>query len=187
VALVRARPSLFAATLTAGLALGLRAQSAPAAVIVRGDSIEVTFPPLALSETGCSYIDSTGPTAGRRRIFWMASSTFADSKYPMNHFMSAFVNFYLPQSAEITRERLDSALAVERFAVDESAGEPPMTRQVYSPDGSRAELAGSQMHFTIHGKEAVAAFLSPKVDSVSLLWCQRDQVLSFVIVPLQRR
>jgi hypothetical protein len=43
------------------------------------------------------------------------------------------------------------------------------------------------MHFTIHGKEAVAAFLSPKVDSVSLLWCQRDQVLSFVIVPLQRR
>jgi hypothetical protein len=182
-----ARAAVVAGVLMSAAPLVVPAQSTPPAVIVRGDSIEVTFTPLALSETGCSEIDSVGRFAGQRRLFWSASMTFPDSHYPANHFMDAYVDLYFPAATVLTRQLVDSALRAQQITVEEAKGEPAILGGEFPPERSRAELAGSQVHFSIKGKTAAAAFLRPRADSVELIWCQRGQVTSSLTVPLQRR
>lgn len=159
-----------------------------------GATLVFEFPALEPDNVGCAAVDSLPPPA-RRRYYWLATATYPDSHYPRNHFQQVALDFSLPPAVGPTRPRLDSVFAATRVQVAESEGEPPMTVRTVMPDRSRASIertvvAGRSawlIRVVVEGDEAVRAFLSAGADSVSLSWCQRDQWLTFIAVPLERK
>jgi hypothetical protein len=152
------------------------------------------FPALEPDNVGCAGVDSL-PSPARRRYYWLATATYADSHYPSNHFQQVALNFMLAPAVAPTRARLDSVFAATHIEVAEAGGEPPMNVGTVTPERSRATLeqaaiagrAAWRTRVVVEGKAAVQAFLSAGADSVSLSWCQRDQWLTFMAVPLERR
>lgn len=70
-----------------------------------------------------------------------------------------------------------------------------MTVHITQPDRSRVtrqavELEGRaawRVRLVVEGRAVVAAFLAPGADSAGLGWCQRDQWLTALDVPLEGR
>jgi hypothetical protein len=162
--------------------------------IVSGTTLVFEFPALEPDNVGCAGVDSLPPPA-RRRYYWLATADYPDSHYPRNHFQQVALAFTLAPGVAPTRTRLDSAFAAARVHVAEAAGEPPMTVRTVTPARSRATLeptvvAGRtawRTRVVLEGQDAVRAFLSASAGSVSLGWCQRDQWLTFLHVPLERK
>ena len=150
------------------------------------------FPALEPDNVGCAGVDSLPPPA-RRRYYWLATARYPGSHYPRNHFQQVSLAFSLAPAVAPTRARLDSMFAATRVQVAEAGGEPPMTVRTVMPERSRASLertaiAGRVAWITrvvVEGEAAVRAFLSAGADSVSLNWCQRDQWLTYIAVPLE--
>jgi hypothetical protein len=161
---------------------------------VTGTTLMFEFPALEPDNVGCAGVDSLPPPP-RRRYYWLATATYPDSHYPRNHFQHVALAFPLAPLVAPTRARLDSVFAATPVEVAEAEGEPPMTVRTVTPERSRASLertavAGRSAWRTrvvVEGKAAVRAFLSAGADSVSLSWCQRDQWLTYLMVPLEHK
>jgi hypothetical protein len=161
---------------------------------VSGTTLVFEFPALEPNNVGCAAVDAVPPPA-RRQYYWLASADYPDSRYPRNHFQQVALSFTLAPSVAPTRTRLDSSFAAARVHVDEAAGEPPMTVRTVAPERSRATLERTAVagrtawrtRVVVEGQSAVRAFLSAGADSVSLGWCQRDQWLTSLHVPLERK
>lgn len=159
-----------------------------------GTTLVFEFPALAPDNIGCAGVDSLPPPA-RRRYYWLATATYPGSRYPRNHFQQVALDFTLAPRASPTRARIDSAFAAARVDVTEAAGEPPMTVRTVSPERASASLEATivegqpawRARVVVEGRDALRAFLSAGTDSVSLGWCQRDQWLTFLKVPLERK
>lgn len=110
-----------------------------------------------------------------RIYYWGAQTRFLDAfTEPTDHFTTLGVRFELPARVPITDARLDSALAAADLRVLEYRGEPPMAMNGARPTRGWARREGRSVRIRIEGKEAVAALLSPRADSIDLDWCRRD-------------
>jgi len=155
-------------------------------VIVSRDKLDVRFPAIALGNSGCMETNRR-PSGGTDRWYeWQATADFPDREYPNNHFMSVLLFFGLPEDAPLTAARLDSAIAATPITVDEARGEPPSTARQWKPVHAWARREGNRLRLHVEGRDAVRAFLSTGTDSVSVLWCQRDESMSYVHTRLQR-
>jgi hypothetical protein len=161
---------------------------------VIGTTLVFEFPALEPDNVGCAGIDSLPFPAGRR-YYWLATATYPDSHYPRNHFQQVALAFSLAPLVAPTWPRLDSVFAATRVQVAEAGGDPPMIVRTVTPERSSASLertavAGRsawRIRVVVEGGAAVRAFLSAGADSVSLSWCQRDQWLTYLLVPLERK
>jgi hypothetical protein len=187
------RRSIFLATVLAVTSQRAMAQASTSArkppdvsVVVSRDRLDVRFPAIALGNTGCMETNKLPSGATGRWYEWQATADFPDRKYPNNHFMSVLLFFGLPEDTPLTAARLDSAIAATPITVDEAQGEPPMTARQWKPARAWARREGGRLHLHVEGSDAVHAFLSTGADSASVLWCQRDESMSFVQARLQR-
>jgi hypothetical protein len=152
------------------------------------------FPTIEADNVGCADVDSL-PLPAHRRYYWLAAADYPGARYPHNHFQLVALDFALAPEVAPTRVRLDSAFAAQRIPVVEAAGEPPMRIRTVMPERSRAILertvtAGKNawcVRVAVEGRDAVRAFLATGADSISLGWCQRDQWLTYLVVPLEGR
>jgi len=146
------------------------------AASVGPDWAELVFPPLELSNTGCARTyDSPPAKEPMRGYYWGAQNHFIDSfTGPTVHFIALGVRFELPARVPITDARLDSALAAANLDVLEYSGEPPMPMIRTRPTHASARREGGSVHIRIEGKEAVAALLRPRGDSIDLQSCRRE-------------
>jgi hypothetical protein len=146
------------------------------AASVGPDWAELVFPPLALSNTGCARAYASLPTQEPMRVYyWGAQTRFIDAfTAPTDHFTTLDVRFELPARVPITDARLDSALAAADLDVLEFSGEPPMVRHRVKPERAWARREGRSVRIRIEGKEAVAALLRPRGDSIDINACRRD-------------
>lgn len=151
------------------------------------DWLDAWFPAIALDNTGCTGTDRLPGGEVRRWYQWQVTSDFGDQQYANNHFMSAILFFGLTESAPLTDARLDSAIAATPITVGEAMGEPALTRRKWSPKRAWARRENGRLHLRVEGKEAVRAFLRTRADSVTVLWCQRDDIVSAIQTRLQRR
>jgi hypothetical protein len=159
--------------------------------VVTGDRLELEFPAIAPNNVGCGQVDTLGTTP-RRRYYWLASASYPDSRYPNNHFQQVALDVSLPPSTVPTKARLERLLRNDSVDVLELAGEPPMIVNTVRPDSASVRLVPTllkgehawRIQVTVLGA-AVNAFLAAKDDTISLGWCQRDQWLTFIRVPLQ--
>lgn len=142
------------------------------AASVGPDWAELVFPPLALSNTGCARPYSYPPEHEPMRIYyWGAQTRFLDAlTEPTDHFTTLGIRFELPARVPITDARLDSALAAADLRVLEYRGEPPMAMNGARPTRGWARREGRSVRIRIEGKDAVAALLSPRADSIDLDW-----------------
>lgn len=162
--------------------------------LLSGTTLVFEFPALEPDNIGCAAVDSLPPPA-RRRYYWLATAAYPGSRYPDHHFQQVALDFTLAPRVSPIRARLDSAFAAVRIDVAEAAGEPPVTRRTVSPEHASASLEAIivegrpawRVRVVVKGRDAVRAFLSAGTDSVSLGWCQRDQWLTFLRVPLDRK
>lgn len=156
--------------------------------------LEFVFPAVAADNVGCAAVDTLSGRA-ERRYHWTATADFPDAQYPYNHFMDVSAHFWLDPEALPTPGRLDSAFAATRVLVGEYAGEPPMMIRQTAPARTRVRREATaldgrsawRVRIVVEGRAAAAAFLAAGADSVNLLWCQRDQWLTGIHVPLERR
>ena len=157
------------------------------AVTVGRDWAELLFPPLELSNTGCSYV-VTNPYSNERvrRYGWGSQTRFDDATARVDHFNTLFVLFELPEHVPITDARLDSALAAADIKVSEDRGEPPLPINVVAPRRAWARREGRSVRIRIEGDEALQALLRPRRDSIDVSWCQRDDSMH-VHVPRRTR
>ena len=161
---------------------------------VTGTTLVFEFPAIEPDNVGCAGVDSL-PLPAHRRYYWLATADYPGAHYPRNHFQQVALDFTLAPEVAPTRARLDSAFAAQRVQVAEAAGEPPMSVHTASPERARAILepivtAGKcewRVRVVVEGRDAVQAFLASGADSVSLGWCQRDQWLTYLSVPLEGR
>lgn len=161
--------------------------------VVNGDRMDLEFPVIAANNIGCGHVDTLGITR-RRRYYWIASTSYPESRYPNNHFQQIALDVGLPPAMLPTRARLEYFLRSDSVVVREAAGEPPMITNTLRPDSARVLLQPTvlqgepawRMRISISGA-AVNAFLATREDTVSLLWCQRSQWLTYIRVPLQRQ
>ena len=154
---------------------------------VGADWLDVRFPKIALANTGCGYTEVQSDGLRQRWYQWQVIADFGDRAYPNNHFMAIDVLFRLPDSLPLTDGLLDSALAATRITVDEAAGEPPMTGRQTQPARAWARREAGRLHMRVEGRAAIESFKRARADSVTVGWCQRDESLSFVRVPLRKR
>ena len=111
----------------------------------------------------------------RRVYYWGSQTRFVDAfTGPTDHFTSLVARFELPDRVPITDARLDSALAAADLRVVESKGEPPFASEIVTPRRAQARREGRRVRIRIEGKEAVAALLRPRGDSIDVNWCRRD-------------
>jgi hypothetical protein len=146
------------------------------AATVGPDWAELVFPPLELSNTGCFRADSFPPYSEPMRAYgWGAQTRFVDAfTGPTDHFTTLGVGFLLPARAPLTDARLDSALAVADLRVMEHKGEPPGPIDIVTPQRAWARRDGRRVRIRIERKEAVAALMRPRGDSIDLRWCRRN-------------
>ena len=175
----------------------LPAQNGPSA-IASDTQLDIVFPPISIENVGCMYLDSL-PRGVERRYQWMVSADYPDRTErkrptmegviirPLSHYVAVSAEFSLPASTPITTDRLDSALATLRPSVGEFGGEPPMEMETQDTERAVVWREGDQVHLRIQGADAIGKFLEPQQDSVDLGWCQRDEFLTFMMVPLLRR
>ena len=185
------------AALAALIALGagrLAGQGpAPARRIAKADAsvgadwLDVHFPWIARANTGCGSVDVLSDGKRVRWYQWYVSAEFPDAKYPNNHFMAVYVFFGLPDTVALTDRRLDSALAAKPITVDEAIGEPAIGGSSVKPAHAWARREPGGLHLRVEGRSAIKAFLRARTDSVAVGWCQRDEMVSSVNVPLQRK
>jgi hypothetical protein len=145
------------------------------AASVGPDWLELVFPPLELSNTGCARVLDFPPhPEPMRSYYWGAQTRFVDAfTGPSDHYTTLGVGFVLPDRVPITDARLDSALAVADLRVMEDKGEPPGPISIVTPRRAWARREGRQVRIRIEGKEAVAALLRPRSDSIDVRWCAR--------------
>lgn len=163
-------------------------------VAVTGAMLVFEFPAIDPDNVGCAGVDSL-PLPARRRYYWIATADYPGADYQRNHFQQVALDFTLAPAVAPTRARLDSAFAAQRVQVAEAAGEPPMLVHTVRPERARAILeptvtAGKsewRVRVVVEGRDAVQAFLASGAASVSLGWCQRDQWLTYLVVPLEGR
>jgi hypothetical protein len=154
---------------------------------VGADWLDVHFPSLPLANTGCGNVDVM-PDGKRVRWYqWHVTAQFPEARYPNNHFMAVYVFFGLPDTVALTDRRLDSALAATSITVDEAIGEPAIGGSKLKPERAWARREPGGLHLRVEGRDAVTAFLRARTDSVAIGWCQRDDQLSFVNVPLKKQ
>jgi hypothetical protein len=161
-------------------------------VVVNGDRMEIEFPAIAANNIGCGHVDTLGTTP-RRRYYWLASASYPGSRYPNNHFQQVALDVSLPPAALPTKGRLDNLLDNDSVVVRELAGEPPMIASSVRPDSADVILVPTvlkgerawRLQIAIRGA-AVNAFLAAEDDTIALSWCQRDQWLTSIRVPVQR-
>lgn len=165
----------------------------PSAPPLRGASatatatrLRIAFPRVPLTSLGCGTLDTRPGEAPTRRYYFLATNDFPSSRYPDNHFMITGVDAYVAPGATITPARLDSILQVSELMVDEAAGEPPMNAGRTTPTFAVARYDGVRVVMEIAGEAAVRAFLAPKTDSISLLWCEPGDARTVVVVPVRR-
>jgi hypothetical protein len=183
---------LFCALVIAFLAIGgrdLRAQELKlyseilpdGAAAVGPDWAELLFPPVELSNTGCAHTNAFPPhREPMRGYYWGAQTRFVDAfTGPTDHYTALGVGFALPDRVPITDARLDSALAVADLRVTEDKGEPPGPIDIVTPRRAWARREGRRVRIRIEGKEAVAALLRPRGDSIDLRWCRREEAYVF--------
>jgi len=188
----RTRRLILRSMLLAAMSQRATAQPAPApkardvSVVVARDRIDVRFPAIALDNTGCMESTRLPSGATGRWYEWQVVADFADRTYPNNHFMSVLLFFGLPEGVPLTAARLDSAITATPITVDEARGEPPSTARQWKPTRSWARRERDRVHLHVEGADAVRAFTSTRADSVSVLWCQRDESMSYVRMPLRR-
>jgi hypothetical protein len=154
-----------------------------ARVMASASRLSIRFPSVALANAGCAYTDTARGVA-QRAYQWHATSHFQEVANGSNHFMGIYIYFKLPESAPLTAERLDSALASLPLRVDEAGGEPPMQMRTIHPRSARASWNGRQVVLRLDDPTAVAEFLGTDNNSVDLGWCQRDESLSHTRVPV---
>lgn len=146
------------------------------AASVGPDWAELVFPPLELSNTGCFRADSFPPHREPMRAYgWGAQTRFVDAfTGPTDHYTTLGAGFLLPARVPLTDALLDSALAVADLRVMEDKGEPPGPIDIVTPQRAWARREGRRVRIRIEGKEAVAALLRPRGDSIDLNWCRRQ-------------
>lgn len=147
--------------------------------------IEVQFPEVPLALIGCPYPDSVRgfPERGYQ---WQATTRFDDAhpEGASSHFMFAGAYFRLPVALELTRERLDSALAAATITVDEAGGEPPMRIGSMTPRRSSLRMVAGRVVLSIEDPKAVRAFRRTGAPEVTIFWCQRDIRMNFAHRPI---
>jgi hypothetical protein len=172
------------------LALTARAAGAQAPS-VHVDSIkarlEVVFPAVPLSKSGCRYSGNLSTETGRL-YSWMASAAFPDSRYPDNHLFNLSFHFFFPDTLELTEARFDSIVAATPIQVAEPRGEPPIFGIVHHLDYSRVQRGNGILTLVVQGRQAVDALLRTRTRHVGLRWCEgNDTPEKFRAVPLERQ
>ena len=158
-----------------------------ASASVGADWLDVHFPWIARANTGCGNVDVM-PDGKRVRWYqWHVTAQFPDAKYPNNHFMAVYVFFGLPDTVALTDRRLDSALAATPITVDEAIGEPAIGGSKMKPERAWARREPGGLHLRVEGRDAIKSFMRARADSVAIGWCQRDEMVSSVNVPLKKR
>jgi hypothetical protein len=157
---------------------------------VRVDSargrLEVVFPALPLSRSGCRYTGNLSAETGRL-YSWTLGIPFPDSRYPNNHIFEFRLDFFLPDTIELTQPRFDSIVAANPPTVAELYGEPPGVHSLRHPAQSSVHRGNGRLTLRIQGREAVNALLETGAERVGLRWCQgSEKPDTFRAVPLQR-
>jgi hypothetical protein len=148
--------------------------------------LEVVFPALPLSTSGCRYSGNVSAETGRL-YSWRVSAAFPDSRYPMNHIFALWFHFFFPDTVELTETRFDSVVAVNRPRVAELYGEPPSARTYHHLNHSSVRRDSGRLTLLIKGREAVDALLQTGAVSVGLSWCEGSQSPpTFRVVRLER-
>jgi hypothetical protein len=144
---------------------------------VRVDSssaqLEVTFPTLPLSQSGCRFVANV-PGATGRSYSWRVWASYRYPQYPINHFFRLEFEFHFPDDIELTEARFDSIAAEKPIKVSELHGEPPMFGTDYPLDQASLDRDSASVRVFIQGREAVDALLRTRVDSVAVSWCERN-------------
>jgi hypothetical protein len=158
---------------------------------VRVDSssaqLEVTFPALPLSQSGCSFVSNVSGATGRS-YSWRAWASYRYPRYPINHFFELEFEFHFPDEIELTESHFDSIAAVKPIQVAELHGEPPMFGPTFPLEQASLQRGSGRFRVSVQGRQAVDAFLRTKVDSVVVSWCERNQWPPTIrVVPLERR
>jgi hypothetical protein len=169
---------VFPAWLVIGFSLLLAFRSAVAqAPSVRLDStgaqLEIVFPALPLTESGCRFVSNVPGMTGRE-YSWQVVGYFPDAGYPWNHMFELRFEFFFPDQIELTEARFDSIAAVTRIKVSELRGEPP--HGVLMPLNQASVHRGkAHLKLSVQSRPAVDALLRMGKDSVAVFWCERNQ------------
>ena len=155
-------------------------------VAVGRDRIDVRFPAIALANTGCPYPRPLADGTTERWYEWQAVADFPDRTSSNNHFMTVALVFALHDGTPLTAARLDSAISATRVTVEEARGEPALTTRQWPVARAWARRESGRVRLHVEGADAVRAYLGAGSDSVSVLWCQRDEQLSFIKTRLRR-
>ena len=148
--------------------------------------LEVVFPAMPLSKSGCRYSGNVSAETGRL-YSWMASAAFPDSRYPDNHLFNLWFHFFFPDTLELTETRFDSIVAATPIQVAEPRGEPPIFGTVYRLDHSSVQRGNGRLVILVQGRQAVDALLRTGTRRVGLRWCEgNDRPEMFRAVPLER-
>jgi hypothetical protein len=168
---------VFRAWLVIGFSSLLALRSAVAqAPSVRVDSataqLEIVFPALPLTQSGCRFVSNVPGTTGRK-YSWKVVGYFPDAWYPQNHMFELRFEFFFPDQIELTEARFDSIAAVTRIKVSELRGEPP--HGVLMPlDQASVHRAKAYLKLSVQSRPAVDALLRTGRDSVAVFWCERN-------------
>ena len=163
------------------------AKAREVSVVAGRDWLDARFPAIAVDNTGCGGTDQLPGGVTGRWYQWQVTATFPDSNYPYNHFISVILFFGLPENVPLTDARLDSAIAATPITVDEARGEPALNAKQWSPKRAWARRERGRLHMHVEGAEAMQAFFRTRADTVSVLWCQRDESVSSVETRLRRQ
>jgi hypothetical protein len=163
------------------------AKAREVSVVAGRDWLDARFPEIALDNTGCGGTDQLPSGVTGCWYQWQVTAYFPDSHYPYNHFISVILFFGLPENVPLTDARLDSAIAATPITVDEARGEPALNRKQWTPKRAWARRERGRLHLRVEGAEAMQAFFRARADTVSMLWCQRDESVSAVETRLRRQ
>lgn len=173
--------------------VGRNASATSATFDVAGQArVEGRFPAMPEAPPGCTGVSFTRRDVPMhsRYLQWRVRHRYPGPEgagMTGNHWVTADIEVWLPDSIPATWARVDSALRTATMVLQEESGEPPMLRRDLVVQSPVLRLERGQLHFVVTDSASVHLLIAPGNVSLTYAVCAGPVTHMGAQVPIHRR